>query len=198
MEEFRASREKFKMLEIGLGCGNLGTGASLNIWVNVTSGMDAVLWFTENDAACISHEKAAGRLAGINIVVGDQEDKETLSGWIEQTGGAFDDGGHKNQQIIASLYALWPTLNPGGFYFIEDIHVGLSERYGRRGVPSTVRLLHAFIEVLSIGPHGESTTEGTFVHDSPHLAELLTRYPFPEGLDMVTCQYEPCLLHKKA
>ena len=32
-------------------------------------------------------------------------------------------GGHTQGQIFASFMALWPTVKPGGLYFIEDLQV---------------------------------------------------------------------------
>jgi hypothetical protein len=170
--------------------------------------VDAELWFAEYNATCVEYEKAAGRMGGINVVVGDQADKETLKSWVKTTGGNFnaiiDDGGHRNEQIIRSFYALWPTLNAGGYYFIEDIQVGFVVPFGNEGVPPTVRLMNAFTEILSTQSRTRNTTVKNdawplkFDHHHKHLKGILSRYPFPVGLDMVACQYEACVLHKTA
>ena len=72
--------------------------------------------------------KKQGKLDGFNVMVGDQGDNKTLDDWVEKSGGNFDviidDGGHHNCQIMASFIKLWPTIKPGGLYFIEDIQVG--------------------------------------------------------------------------
>ena len=34
----------------------------------------------------------------------------------------IDDGSHKFEDILASFNLLWPSLNPGGVYVIEDIY----------------------------------------------------------------------------
>ena len=64
----------------------------------------------------------------VNILVGDQGDPAVLDEWIETSGGDFDiiidDGGHSNCQIWTSFEKLWPTVKPGGLYFIEGMHAG--------------------------------------------------------------------------
>lgn len=64
----------------------------------------------------------------VNAVTGDQADVATLEGWVKETQGGFDvvvdDGGHQNQQILASFTVLFQkALKPGGVYVIEDMHV---------------------------------------------------------------------------
>jgi hypothetical protein len=113
---------KLKIFEIGLGCDmTYGSGASVQIWASLFP--LAKVWEAEYDASCVTKAKDAGKLADVNVVVGDQADPATLASWIEQTGGQFDviidDGGHTNVQIQTSFGHLWPALKPGGFYFIE-------------------------------------------------------------------------------
>lgn len=72
-------------------------------------------------------------LEGINTLTGDQVKGSTLDSWIEQSGGNFDviidDGGHHNCQIWTSFQKLWPTVKPGGLYFIEDMQVAKYDHY---------------------------------------------------------------------
>lgn len=45
--------------------------------------------------------------------------------WAQDTGGAFDiivdDGGHTSKQIFNTFEIMWPHVNRGGLYFIEDL-----------------------------------------------------------------------------
>jgi hypothetical protein len=64
----------------------------------------------------------------IKVLLGDQSDTSVVQRWVKETdGGHFDiiidDGGHSNLQIYNSFQVLWPTLNDGGLYFIEDLQV---------------------------------------------------------------------------
>jgi hypothetical protein len=66
-------------------------------------------------------------LRGTNLLTGDQGNDNVLDEWIKTSGGNFDvvvdDGGHQNCQIWNSFQKLWPTIKPGGLYFIEDVQV---------------------------------------------------------------------------
>ena len=123
---------KMKMLEIGLGCDmGYGPGASVALFQKLFR--DAELWEAEYDAACVEKHKGSGKLDGIKTLVGDQGNDIILDGWIEKSGGNFDvvidDGGHQNCQIWHSFQKLWPTIRPGGLYFIEDMQVAKQENY---------------------------------------------------------------------
>jgi len=123
-----------KMLEIGLGCDmNYEPGASVALWKKLFP--KANLWEAEYNATCVEVSTRQGKLDGFNVLVGDQGNNATLDGWIETSGGDFDviidDGGHHNCQIMASFVKLWPTIKPGGLYFIEDLSVGKWRGYQR-------------------------------------------------------------------
>ena len=68
-------------------------------------------------------------MKGINTLVGDTARTTDLERWVQESGGQFDvildDGGHKNHEIFGTLEVLYnKALLPGGYYFIEDLHVG--------------------------------------------------------------------------
>ena len=120
-----------KMLEIGLGCNmNYGPGASVALYKTLFP--SAELWEAEYVKACVDAHRNSDMLKGINLLTGDQGDYETLDRWIAQSGGNFDvvidDGGHQNCQIWNSFNKLWPTVKPGGLYFIEDMEVARHEK----------------------------------------------------------------------
>lgn len=41
----------------------------------------------------------------------------------------IDDGSHLNADIIAAFKNLWPVLNPGGLYCVEDVHSSYMDYY---------------------------------------------------------------------
>jgi len=136
-------KPNMKMLEIGLGCDmNYEPGASVALWKKLFP--KANLWEAEYNKTCVDISTKQGKLDGFNTLVGDQGNNSTLDGWIEKSGGEFDviidDGGHHNCQIMASFIKLWPTLKPGGLYFIEDLSVGKwmgYRKYSTASCPTT-------------------------------------------------------------
>ena len=67
----------------------------------------------------------------IEIEIGDQADRSFLKNLLDRHGPwdiIIDDGGHTNNQILTSFDLLFPSLNSGGIYLIEDTHAHF---YGR-------------------------------------------------------------------
>ncbi|CAD7970884.1 unnamed protein product [Amoebophrya sp. A25] len=113
-----------RFLEIGLGCTmRHGAGGSREIWEKYFNRPE--LWFGEYNAKCVDEYKR--RHPGFSrIMVGDQSNRTDLARWVETSGGNFDvivdDGGHRTPLQMGAFYGLFPSLKPGGLYFIEDIH----------------------------------------------------------------------------
>lgn len=180
-----ASKPAFKFLEIGLGCNmEYGAGASVKIWKKLFP--QAELWEAEYDEKCVNDAKEKGLLEGLNILVGDQADYATLDSWVEKSGGKFDaiidDGGHGNCMISNSFDKLWPQLNPGGYYFVEDLHVG-----------------HFYTDKKECGVMGDKLKDW-----QEQLIFLTTKnqrrftYPLPEDMVSVHCQAEACVFKKRS
>ena len=170
-----------KMLEIGLGCNmNYGPGASVALHKKLFP--QAELWEAEYDAACVEKHRD-GTLKGINLLTGDQGDDTVLDGWIEQSGGKFDvvidDGGHHNCQIWHSFQKLWPTVKPGGLYFIEDMHVAKLEEY--RGATT------------------ETCGKDLIVPEKlkEYMDDLIYDTKRKTDVEFIFCQSEACVLGKK-
>ncbi len=72
----------------------------------------------------------------LNIFPGDQSNETQLANLITKFGPwevIVDDGGHTMQQQRISFMALFPTLMPGGLYFLEDLHTSFISGYGGNG-----------------------------------------------------------------
>merc|ERR1712048_558381 len=86
------------------------------------------LWFADVDHACVQKHSDSLRSQRIHALVGSQANASTLQRWLHESGGNFhaiiDDGSHFNSHILTTFHALWPSLLPGGFYFIEDLQLG--------------------------------------------------------------------------
>lgn len=183
-----------KFLEIGLGC-NM---EYVKIWRELL-GPTAEIWEAEYNKDCVDKSLAEGKLAGINLLIGDQGNATVVNRWVKESGGNFDviidDGGHFNIQIMTSLEILWPQLNPGGFYFIEDI----DSQHDYKPEVTTPMLTAAdimqqWIDQLLLTPHyGGKHFRPAFVDNR---VGTNTRYPMPHGLEMIACQLSACVLIK--
>ena len=175
-----------KMLEIGLGCDmHYGPGASVAVWKKLFPKAD--LWEAEFDAGCVTKHREGVMLKGINLLTGDQGNDVVLDSWIETSGGNFDvvidDGGHHNCQIWHSFQKLWPTVKPGGLYFMEDMHVGKLNKYRTYTTDTCGKdfiVVDKLKEYLDVMIH----------HDQ--------RKEFAESdIEFIFCQYQACVLGKK-
>jgi predicted O-methyltransferase YrrM len=150
----RAQRKRIaKVLEIGI----FG-GSSLYMWRDyfpnaVICGMD--LRPVKLDSA-----------DRIQTYVGDQEDRATLQGVVDDSEADFDliidDGGHTMAQQQTSLGFLFPHLRPGGYYVVEDLHTSFMQRvdlyeggkavdYYETGVGKCQSTTYEIIQALSEG-----------------------------------------------
>jgi hypothetical protein len=166
-----------KMLEIGIGCKMYyGPGASVQLWRSYFSNLE--LWGADYDTTCVENAKSQGLLNGIHVLTGNQGDPETVQQWVLETSGSFDviidDGSHQNRDIKTSFDILWPTIKPGGFYFIEDLQVG-------RFTPgdAIADVIECWIDQLVIQQGSSRTT-----------------HPLPDHVDFIMCQSEACVIAK--
>jgi hypothetical protein len=64
------------------------------------------------------------------IFIGDQADVAFLCATIKKLGAPtviIDDGSHNTNDQVISFETLFPFMEPGGFYFVEDVHWGWEE-----------------------------------------------------------------------
>jgi SAM-dependent methyltransferase len=98
-----------RVLEIGVG-----HGGSLQLWKRYF-GKHARIFGLDIDGRCKACEEEH-----IGILISDQASPPVL-GALDVV---IDDGSHRPDDQVASFKALWPQLNPGGIYLIEDCHTG--------------------------------------------------------------------------
>lgn len=125
-QKYRGKQVRF--LEIGVS-----RGGSLKMWRNYF-GENAIIYGIDIDPKCLQYDKEFAE-----VRIGSQDDPEFLSRVIEEMGGidvVLDDGSHDMKHIKASLEYLFPRLEIGGTYFIEDLHTsywsGFSGRYNSK------------------------------------------------------------------
>jgi cephalosporin hydroxylase len=68
----------------------------------------------------------------IEIVIGDQEDRQFLKSLANKVGDIdvlIEDGGHTMIQQIATFEELWPNIVDGGVLLMEDLHTSYWPKY---------------------------------------------------------------------
>ena len=103
-----------KFLEIGVS-----KGGSLALWRKYF-GADATIFGIDIDPTCAKFDGQSG-----SVRIGSQDDPEFLRQVVAEMGGVdivLDDGSHMSKHIRASLNTLFPLLEEGGIYMIEDLH----------------------------------------------------------------------------
>lgn len=104
---------EYSLLEIGVKDGD-----SLRYWKERWGKLFNDIYGIDIDPACKQHEEP-----NIHIEIGSQDDPIFLQSCFP--GQTFDviidDGSHINTFTLASFKGLWPRLNPGGLYIIEDL-----------------------------------------------------------------------------
>ena len=102
----------------------------------------------------------------------DQKNTKDLQEFINEVGGDFDiiidDGDHGNLAQLTSFNALFPCLNKGGIYVIEDIHWSTKSP----SPPSTFDFLKSLID--DINAKGFIKYKGTDSCSGGHLNVGLT------------------------
>ncbi|CAN5371212.1 N/A [soil metagenome] len=70
---------------------------------------------------------------GIEIMIGDQEDRDFLREVVAAAGSIdllIEDGGHTMGQQIATFEVVYPAMAEDGCYLVEDLHTSYWPKYG--------------------------------------------------------------------
>lgn len=127
-------KSKLNLLEIGVQ-----DGGGLWTWKK---------YFPHGNIYGIDIDPSCKRYEGDRVIVfiGSQEDEiflKTLSEKIRSFDIIIDDGGHTMRQQLRSFRTLFPYLNYGGIYVIEDLHTSYWPKFGGR-----IKDENTFIEFL--------------------------------------------------
>jgi predicted O-methyltransferase YrrM len=127
------------------------------------------------------------------VVLADQADPDAMRNLAEKYGPfdvIIDDGGHSMVQQITSIEALFPMLNDGGVYLVEDCHTSYWEEYdggrGREGtfmewVKTRLDDLNGYHQKDGVEPVWTRQVDGIHVYDSVVVLDKKTRFaPFAE------------------
>lgn len=135
------------------------------------------------------------------VVLADQADPDAMRKVAEKYGPfdvIIDDGGHSMVQQITSIEALFPMLNDGGVYLVEDCHTSYWDDYeggrGREGtfmewVKTRLDDLNGYHQDNAVDPVWTRQVDGIHVYDSVVVLDKKARFaPFAEqtgGADFV-------------
>jgi hypothetical protein len=109
--------QRMVVFEIGVGLyESRAAGGSLPIW------RDYLL--RSRIVGIDIHPKEISWGSRVAFARADQNDPDQLQAVVDQHGRpdvVIDDGSHVGRHIISSFRQLWPLLNPGGVYVVEDL-----------------------------------------------------------------------------
>jgi hypothetical protein len=132
---------------------------------------------------------------GYPIEMGDQEDPDFLQRVVEKHGPfdiVIDDGGHTMRQQIVSVETLFPLLNHGGTYIVEDCHTSYWPEYADPAPagPTFIGWLKARVDDIHAYHHSvveqlpgpwQTELSGIHIYDSMAVLEKDDRWaPFSE------------------
>ncbi|WP_088890484.1 glycosyltransferase [Leptolyngbya ohadii] len=123
-------------------------GGSLQMWRNYF-GPYAKIIGVDIDPRCKELEEE-----GIEIIIGDQEDREFLASLrskLPPVDILIDDGGHTMRQQIITFEELFPLVKEDGVYLCEDLHTSYWQEYGGgyRNPNSFIEYSKAFIDQIN-------------------------------------------------
>ena len=170
------------VLEIGVY-----RGGSMRMWSRFF-GPDAHLVGVDIDPIAVT--SAGDRY---EVVIADQADPDAMRKLAEEHGPfdvIMDDGGHSMVQQITSIETLFPMLNDGGIYLVEDCHTSYWDEYGggrgREGtfmewVKTRLDDLNGYHQGDAVHPVWTRVVAGVHVYDSVVVLDKQTRFaPFCE------------------
>lgn len=120
--------EAVNLLEIGVGGYNdpHTGGHSLRAWKEYLPNAQ-IIGLDYYDKTPLQEER-------IHIYQGSQADPVALAKIISDYPAGFDividDGSHRNEHVISSMYMLWQYVNDGGWYIIEDLQTSYWPNHG--------------------------------------------------------------------
>lgn len=158
--------EPISLLEIGLGVTGPNWRADVVHGRNTTGGASMKMWADYLPIAKITGAdiNPASFLDSdrIKTFVVDQGSRESLAKFIDDHPDPsfdiiIDDGSHRADHQQVTLEMLWPTLKPGGTYFIEDLNDrGFGARTdGRHAVTDTIPTRRFFKRFAATGEIAE-------------------------------------------
>jgi hypothetical protein len=156
-------RERFTLLEIGIGgyIRDRKGGASLRMWKYFFPNAQVVGLDIE--------DKSFVRAPRIDTYQGSQDDESLLRRIVEEKGPVkvvVDDGSHRPEHIRKTFQVLFPILEDGGIYAIEDIQTSYWPEWGgsedRHDPTTTMALVKDLVDGLNYEEYVDESYEPTY------------------------------------
>jgi hypothetical protein len=165
--------EKYRGLEVRFLEIGVSKGGSLRMWREYL-GPKAVIYGIDIDQNCSRFNGVHGE-----VRIGSQDDADFLSAVVLEMGGidvVLDDGSHYMPHVTSSIKILFPKLNNGGTYLIEDLHTAYWRGFGGgyksknnfyKKIPKFIDDIHSWYH-----PYGKRSVlagtaiSGIHIHDS--------------------------------
>lgn len=164
------------LLEIGVA-----HGGSMALWRDYFGPAATIIGVDVQDRTAIQQQVDA------KIFTGDQADPtfwQLISSQIRPLHIVIDDGSHRSADQLATFNELFPILEDGGLYIIEDIHTSYRPDYGgglglKGSVVETLKDLIDVIHNTEYGGLGDSHVFSVQVY--PNLAVIQKKNPSTWG-----------------
>lgn len=183
---------KFKNREINLLEIGVAFGGSLWMWKEYFP--KAAIYGLDIDEECRRHEGE-----GVIIMTGDQTSPADLKEISDRAGGfdiVIDDGGHEMNQQKTAFDTLFPLLNDGGVYIVEDVFTSYMDDFQNRGVPPFLSYMKQMVDKVNWwSKRGMPIpTETNF----SHILEAIDKLdPFERNLHSIHFYDGMCVVDKK-
>lgn len=187
-----------KFLDIGLDpCSKETFSMSIQLWQN-TFGPNAEIGLAIKQSNCALETNAA---VGKIKIAGDQNNSTMIKTWVNETGGGYlniivDNGAsHSNKQTMLLFNQLWPTLSPGGLYFIEEVDSGHTPETVASRALRVADIIQRWIDQLTLVP--QRTNGPTYGSVAPNTYTGMDKTnPLPSRVEFIACQLGMCLIVK--
>ncbi|MBS7436567.1 class I SAM-dependent methyltransferase [Pseudomonas syringae] len=157
------------LLEIGIQ-----NGGSLEIWSKLFSHFKIIVGCDINpDCAQLNYESEKIKLLIGNI--NDSNIQRQLDAISNEFDIIIDDGSHTSSDIITSFFLLFPKLNTGGIYIIEDLHCSYWQSFegGLFNKSSSMNFLKSLTDIINYEHWGVPINK----------SQLLAEFNIPADVD---------------
>jgi O-antigen biosynthesis protein len=198
----RLQNQPLRLLEIGVQA-----GGSLEVWAAYFNAASLIIG-CDIDPACGTLHYDDPR---IKVLLGDINAPATLQSLAALTDTldiVIDDGSHQSVDIIHSFVQLFPRLNEGGIYLIEDLHCSYWDSYGGGlyGPCSAIAFFKKIVDLMNRPVWGVNLKATEFLeefgailgHTSSENIARETDWRFLDDIHAIEFVNSMCVIHKRA